>query len=112
MKALALTSSSKDRNVLDAKCKEWLTRAEKIKGSEDWRSVAQSRRSRLRTPASTRKLTTREDIILLQGAKLNGFIFPPWKAEPSLTEFETGTNGDVLFTYVESISFLLVLSLN
>ena len=112
MKALALTSSPKDRNVLDAKCNEWLTRAEKIKGSEDWRSVAQSRRSGLRTPASTRKLTTREDIILLQGAKLNGFIFPPWKAEPSHTEFETGTNGDVLFTYVESISFLLVLSLN
>ncbi|KAL4776805.1 calpain-like protease palB [Aspergillus nidulans var. acristatus] len=98
MKALALTSSPKDRNVLDAKCKEWLTRAEKIKGTEDWRSVAQSRRPGLRTPASTRKLTTREDIILLQGAKLNGFIFPPWKAEPSLTEFDTGTDGDVLFT--------------
>ncbi|KAL4979482.1 calpain-like protease palB [Aspergillus desertorum] len=98
MKALVLTSSPKDRTVLDAKCKEWLTRAEKIKGAEDWRTVAQSRRSGFRTPASTRKLTTREDIILLQGAKLNGFIFPPWKTEPSDDEFDTGADEDVLFT--------------
>lgn len=100
MKALTLTTSPKDRNLLDAKCKEWLTRAEKIKVAEDWRSAARFRdkRSVARTPFSTRNLTTREEIILLEGAKLNGFIFPPWKVEPSPEEFEMGADGDGLFT--------------
>ncbi|KAL2823157.1 hypothetical protein BDW59DRAFT_149014 [Aspergillus cavernicola] len=100
MKALSLTASSKDRNVLDAKCKEWLTRAEKIKQAEDWRSAAhfRDRCSISRTPVSTRVLTTREEIILLEGAKLNNFIFPPWKGDPSLEEFNKGADGDGLFT--------------
>ncbi|KAL4931736.1 calpain-like protease PalBory [Aspergillus undulatus] len=99
MKALSLTTSTKDRNVLDAKCKEWLTRAEKIKEAKDWRTAAQSRDRRyvFRTPASTRILTTREEIILLEGAKLNGFKFLPWKADPSLEEFESKAE-DGLFT--------------
>ncbi|KAL4780456.1 hypothetical protein BJX76DRAFT_46612 [Aspergillus varians] len=100
MKALSLTNSSKDRNVLDAKCKEWLTRAENIKQAEDWWSVARFRetRSTTRTPVSTRILTTREEIIILEGAKLNGFIFPPWKVDPSLEDFKIGADGDGLFT--------------
>ncbi|KAI9372774.1 hypothetical protein BJX61DRAFT_422334 [Aspergillus egyptiacus] len=100
MKALSLTSSLRDRSVLDAKCKEWLTRAEKIKEAKDWRSAAhfRDRRSISRNPVSTRILTTREEIILLEGAKLNGFIFPPWKADPTLEEFGKGSDGDGLFT--------------
>ncbi|KAL2808130.1 hypothetical protein BJX63DRAFT_410123 [Aspergillus granulosus] len=100
MKALTLTTSSKDRNMLDAKCKEWLTRAEKIKEANNWRAAVQSRdRGSVTRPlASTRKLTTREEIILLEGAKLNGFIFPPWKADPSFKEFEKTFDGDGLFT--------------
>ncbi|KAJ0421861.1 hypothetical protein BJY00DRAFT_281217 [Aspergillus carlsbadensis] len=100
MKALTLATSSKDRNVLDAKCKEWLTRAEKIKEADDWRSAVRSRDkgSVSRPLASARKLTTREEIIILEGAKLNGFIFPPWKTDPAVGEFEKTVDGDGLFT--------------
>ncbi|KAK1145938.1 cysteine protease [Aspergillus melleus] len=86
MKALKLATLSRDKQALDAKCKDWLTRAEKIKVSQDWQSVARGQETTL--PTSTRKLTTREEIILLEGAKLNGFIFPPWSGSPSLDEFE------------------------
>ncbi|KAL4866818.1 hypothetical protein BDV12DRAFT_129786 [Aspergillus spectabilis] len=100
MKALALTTSPKDRNILNAKSQEWLTRAENIKDATDWRFAAhfRDRRHVSWTPASTRTLTTREEIIILEGAKLNGFIFPPWKSDPSLEEFEQGADGDGLFT--------------
>ncbi|KAL4938292.1 hypothetical protein BDV06DRAFT_201189 [Aspergillus oleicola] len=99
MKALSLTTSSKDKAALDAKCKEWLTRAEKIKEAKDWRTAARPRdSSAFRTPTSTRILTTREEIILLEGAKLNGFKFPPWKVDPSPEEFELVADGDGLFT--------------
>ncbi|KAL3457071.1 hypothetical protein BJX64DRAFT_293494 [Aspergillus heterothallicus] len=100
MKALSLATSSKDKDVLNTKCKEWLTRAEKIKEADDWRAVVQSRDNGAVSGllASTRKLTTREEIILLEGAKLNGFIFAPWKANPSFGEFENTVDGDGLFT--------------
>ncbi|KAL5335132.1 hypothetical protein BJX70DRAFT_333478 [Aspergillus crustosus] len=100
MRALSLTTSSRDKAQLDAKCKEWLTRAEKIKEDKDWRSAAHflDRRNGARVPVSLRVLTTREEIILLEGAKLNGFIFPPWKSDPSPEEFEQGADGDRLFT--------------
>lgn len=86
MKALKLATVPKDRRALDTKCKDWLTRAEKIKGSQDWQSAARAQDRR--SPTSTRKLTTREEIILLEGAKLNGFIFPPWSGSPSADEFK------------------------
>ena len=35
----------------------------------------------------TAALTKREQIILLQGSKLHGCIFPPWKGDPSPDEF-------------------------
>ena len=73
MQALTLSTSRKDRQALDSKCREWLTRAEKLKEQRD------------------RKLTTREEIILLEGAKLNGFVFPPWVAPPAVDEFEGQT---------------------
>ncbi|KAL2849170.1 hypothetical protein BJY01DRAFT_211165 [Aspergillus pseudoustus] len=100
MRALTLTTSSKDRNVLDAKCKEWLTRAEKLKEADDWRAAVQSRdkSSVIRPLTSTRSLTTREKIILLEGTKLNGFLFPPWKADPGFGEFERTADEDGLFT--------------
>jgi hypothetical protein len=105
MKALTLATSSKDRNLLDAKCKEWLTKAEKIKKADDWQSAARSRdKGPVSRPlASARKLTTREEIIILEGAKLNGFIFPPWKADPALREFEKTVDGDGAFTYAQCL---------
>lgn len=91
MKALRLVSVPKDKQALDAKCKEWLTRAEKIKEVRNWQSAilgGSNDTPRLRPPVSTRKLTTREEIILLEGAKLNGFIFPPWVNAPKPEYFQ------------------------
>ena len=43
----------------------------------------------LKAPISnTSLLTTREKIILLQGSKLHGSVFPPWKEPPAVAEFE------------------------
>lgn len=93
MRALNL-ASAEDKKILDSKCKELLTRAEKIKAAEDWQSAARARGiTGLRAPASKRKLTTREEIIILEGAKLNGFIFPPWKSSPSPQEFVIDEGG-------------------
>ncbi|KAJ5115425.1 hypothetical protein NUU61_001184 [Penicillium alfredii] len=90
MKALRLEPPSDAKKQLDAKCKELLTTAEKIKGASDWRSAARGSSKAvpsLRPPTSKRKLTTREEIIILEGAKLNGFIFPPWDRPPAPDEF-------------------------
>ncbi|KAF7585807.1 cysteine protease [Aspergillus hancockii] len=97
MKALKLATVSKDKHTLDTKCKEWLTRAEKIKESNDWRSAARLHTLEPRWPVTTRKLTTREEIILLEGAKLNGFIFPPWSHSPNSDEFKQ-EKGEPPFT--------------
>lgn len=97
MKALRLAPAG-DKKQLDSKCKELLTRAEKIKAAADWQSVAQQTLPSLRLPVSKRKLTTREEIIILEGAKLNGFIFPPWDRAPLPSEFVTSDGQP--FTYV------------
>ena len=102
MKALNLATVQKDKQALDAKCQEWLTRAEKIKGAKDWQSAARVHSAGgfgLRHPSSTRKLTTREEIILLEGAKLNNFVFPPWTHPPAPSEFKL-ESGKEPFTYV------------
>jgi calpain-7 len=92
MRALKLATVPKDKNSLDAKCKELLARAEKIKENKDAGDKHQRR--------PTRKLTTREEIVLLEGAKLHGFIFPPWTFPPDSDEFELN-NEEELFTYVK-----------
>ncbi|KAJ5921685.1 hypothetical protein N7454_009159 [Penicillium verhagenii] len=93
MRALNL-ASAQDKKILDSKCKELITRAEKIKVAGNWQSVARARSiPGLRAPSSERKLTTREEIIILEGAKLNGFIFPPWKGPPPPQEFLVDEGG-------------------
>lgn len=103
MKALKLSTNTRDRQKLDTKCKELLTRAEKIKETKDWPpsidATTQNVPPSLKASTSTRKLTTREEIILLEGAKLNGFIFPPWVNSPSSEEFEIEDGGE-LYWYV------------
>lgn len=100
MKALRL-APSEDKRDLDSKCKELLTRAERIKTAADWQPAAARPKAvhNLRPPASKRKLTTREEIIILEGAKLNGFIFPPWDRPPAPGEFMIGDGPP--FTYVK-----------
>ena len=41
----------------------------------------------LEEPSSRRKLTARERILILEGSKLHGSIFPPWSKTPSTSEF-------------------------
>ncbi|QSS56844.1 cysteine protease PalB [Histoplasma capsulatum var. duboisii H88] len=104
LKALTLASSPSEKQRLDAKCKELLRKAEDIKKSEFWNQHLQTRtntsnsssrvRPRLREPVSTRNLSNREQIILLEDSKLNGYVFPPWSAVPDAGEFELEEDGD------------------
>ncbi|EED16885.1 calpain-like protease PalBory [Talaromyces stipitatus ATCC 10500] len=89
MRALKLADTPREKQWLDSKCKDWLCRAENIKLDKAWKpSSSQVENSLLKEPVSKRTLSTREEIILLESAKLNGFIFPPWKDDPSPHEFE------------------------
>lgn len=104
MNALKIADRPGDRKRLDAKCKELLSKAEEIKQNRSqypikYNNPASDSRARLGEPLSTRELSTREQIILLEGAKLNGFVFPPWGAAPIPQEFNL-IDGDELFLYV------------
>lgn len=104
MRALRLAPAG-DKKKIDTKCKELLTRAERIKSAADWQSVARQKAiSKLPHPTSKRKLTTREEIIILGGAKLNGFIFPPWDRQPLQSEFAAGDGQP--YTYVSVVDVL------
>lgn len=87
MQALKLTDSPTDRKRLDSKCKELINRAEALKNEKDGLTNDFKDVPLLTIPLSRRKLTTRENIILLEGSKLNGFIFKPWDKEPEAQEF-------------------------
>jgi len=89
MQALRLTDNPADKKRLDAKTKELISRAEELKKSSDGggHRASPDSRSRVQAPASTRNLTTRENIILLEGSKLNGAIFKPWTVPPSSEDF-------------------------
>lgn len=90
MRALKLADTPREKQLLDSKCKDWISRAEKIKLDKSWRPTTPRVENNrwLKEPVSKRKLSTREEIILLDSAKLNGFLFPPWKNDPNPQEFE------------------------
>lgn len=92
MQALRLSSDPRERTRLDRKCKELLVKAESIKAKRDGAPIKHKSKSvrpaEMSQPVSARKLTTRENIILLEGSKLNGSVFKPWTQIPSPTEFE------------------------
>ena len=83
MQALRITKDPEDRKVIDSKCKELIERGTHLKLGQD----AAPRRSTTIYPVSMRKLTTRENIIILEGSKLNGFVFKPWDRPPLQDEF-------------------------
>ncbi|KAL8722395.1 MAG: hypothetical protein Q9225_001126 [Loekoesia sp. 1 TL-2023] len=60
---------------------------------------------KLKEPASTRILSTREQIILLEASKLHGCRFPPWKNPPEASEFEQGEDR-LLFIDEDAVSRL------
>lgn len=98
MKALILTENVADRKRIDGKCKELLLRAEKIKKTHQQAGTRQDAPSSniLRSsPISSRELSTREKIILLEGNKLNGFVFKAWNGPPELSEFVLNPGEDL-----------------
>lgn len=96
MQALRLAETPVDRKRIDAKCKELIKKAENLKSDQDVGPNGKSEVPLLMPPSSSRKLTTRENIILLEGSKLNGFIFKPWDKEPTDEEFAL-KNGEEPF---------------
>lgn len=114
MCALRTTTDENEKVRLDKQSRILLERAERIKtptnpelhdGDWDQDTLKQALTPpgllrKLREPLSSRKPSTREEIILLEGSRLNGFVFPPWKSGPEPSEFEL-KDGHDLFRYVE-----------
>jgi hypothetical protein len=92
MKATKLASSDSERQRLRGKCLELLGRAEAIKKVSEWSPKA-LKQPILTAPRSERQISKREEIILLEGSKLHGFIFPPWTTEPDDSVFDLMVNG-------------------
>ncbi|KAH4077350.1 hypothetical protein HBH98_195680 [Parastagonospora nodorum] len=62
-----------------------------------------SRIHRLAEPSSTRKRSTREDIILLKASMVNGFKCPPWDRLPLPSEF-VAQNDTEIFVDIHDLS--------
>ncbi|KAK2882700.1 hypothetical protein FQN49_000099 [Arthroderma sp. PD_2] len=112
MDALRLVDDPVEKRLFDSKCKEYLTLAERIKLSKDGggrpapaSSVIPSSQSGSgdKEPTSTRTPSNREQIILLENSKLNGFVFPPWSATaiPDPGEFQVDEEGGLFLDISE-----------
>ena len=111
MRALKLTSNKADKTEIGRKCRTLVDYAEEIKKSEHRDTVPWSapktssspntarELSRLKSPRSNRQLSTREQIVLLEGSKLHGSVFPPWKSPPEPSEFDL-PEGRSRYVYV------------
>ena len=111
MCALNLASDEESKERTDRKCRALLDVAEHIKnhglrigdGLQGTKRCSVSSilmsRTRLKEPFSGRQLTTREQIIVLEGSKLHGVVFPPWKSPPEASEFEL-RKGQLRYVYV------------
>lgn len=97
MKATKLASNESERRRLRAKCIELLSRAEEIKNAQTW-TPQKVKAITLRVPKSERAISKREEIILLEGSRLHGFLFPPWTTDPDDSVFDAMINGDEYFT--------------
>lgn len=106
MKALKLATSSSEKSHMTRRCKTLLDEAERIKVMKKWQpSIAKARQENaeagtdgkvkvLKEPLSTRTSSKREQILLLQSSKLNGFAFPPWKGPPDPGDFALDESGE------------------
>ncbi|KAF2000368.1 cysteine proteinase [Amniculicola lignicola CBS 123094] len=56
---------------------------------------------KLNEPVSTRKRTNKEEILLLKSSRVNGYVCPPWKFNPSSSDF---TDGSTLFKDIRDLS--------
>jgi calpain-7 len=100
MQAMEVAADSPERARLRARCRILLKRAESLKKGDTWQQATSTARV-LKGPVSSRVLTVKEKVILLEGSKLNGFIFPCWESDPDPEEFHL-RNGEELFTYGNS----------
>jgi hypothetical protein len=100
MKATKYASSEVERKRLRSKCLQLTSRAESIKKStsSSWVSAASPEIS-LQPPVSQRAISKREEIILLEGSKLHGFIFPQWTSDPDDALF-AGGDGQPSYMWV------------
>ncbi len=87
MKAIKHASSDHERAKLRTKCQQLTSRAESIKQAPFW-TPWRRKNSSLKAPVSQRAISKREEIILLEGAKLHGSIFPQWTSDPDEASFE------------------------
>ena len=112
MRALKMKPTIDEKERLDQTCRRLLEQAELIKATGQWGPKASDTGSRplpkgsaqvsgikLKEPTSTRALSRREHIILLERSKLHGFAFWPWKSDPTAADFELKP-GENLFLYV------------
>lgn len=124
MHALRLKASTDDKERLDQACRRLLDRAELIKSTGQWKSKvsdmgskpspldhAQPSQVKLKEPISARKLSTREQIILLEGSKLHGFAFWPWKSDPLATEFELKPGEDLFLYVLDAVIQAMIMSI-
>lgn len=109
---LKLTENEDRKDVMAQECRGLLDLAERaqrvsrcqpsgkaIKGENPIIALELGLGSRPKKSEAKRPLTTREKIILLEGSRLHGFVFPPWTSPPSPSEFEPSC-GESLFLYV------------
>lgn len=55
---------------------------------------------KLREPVSSRKRTTKEEIILLKASFVNDMKCPPWDKIPSADEFVANDSGDFVYVFL------------
>lgn len=86
MQALRLVDNPVEKKQIDQKTRELISIAESLKKINDG-GMMNVRRTNSEHPVSRRMLTKREEIILLEGSKLNGTLFRPWSTIPQPEEF-------------------------
>ncbi|PPJ57684.1 hypothetical protein CBER1_00142 [Cercospora berteroae] len=122
MKALSLVQDPAERAACRSRAEQYMREAERIKHDEDWRSRVKSpptwlkvevpptprttagtqaavatKVRQLPVPLNSRKLSTREKIIVTKAGFLNGVKFPEWSSDPSPKEFELADGEDLFF---------------
>jgi len=105
MKATKLASNDAERKRLRTKCIELLSQAEEIKIATTW-SPKLVKQIALKAPKSERSISKREEIILLEGSRLHGFIFPPWTTDPEDAVFDVLSSGDQYYSSVDTLYFM------
>lgn len=100
MRQLELTANNGPRKKqLHRECQQLLEKAEQIKAGVKAVEGRKMMVTNLTELTPSRPLSTREQIILLKGSKLNGVVFPPWDSAPSAKEFEL-LDYESLYMYV------------